>query len=170
MRIVSKLFNLIAVVVILALILLLFIMGKRSDIDPMSASVSVQLNQTGSSDSLAALENAFGCSLPYTSLSGTGSVRSVRSGSITAALAEWHNSDGLVIRAVRPVFCADLLLEDGMNIQSSWTMGPYSGILSRNDQRCTAFLSTDDAVYSFTLNAADSDALFSLLSTLHFSD
>ena len=165
-----KLSALFALLLLAALFFALPILGTSEKQVTSDGSSSLQSIGGVQSTSLDTLITTFGCDVPHDRAGGIGIVEDVTLGSLNARILRWQREGGLVISAVRPAAAAQLLREDGLELdtQHMWTVGGAGLITATGERGSCAYYTTDDAAYSLFLPGADTDALLSAVAILSF--
>ena len=165
-----KLSALFMLLLLAAVFFALPILGASKKHVSSDASESLQSIGGVQSTSLDNLIAAFGCDVPHDRASGVGVVEDVTLGSLNARILRWQRDSGLVISAVRPANAAQLLREDGLELdtQHMWTVDGAGLITATGARGSCAYYATEDAAYSLFLAGADTDALLSAVAILSF--
>lgn len=165
-----KLSVLFGLLLLAALFFALPILGASETHVTSDESASLQSIGGVQSTNLDTLISAFGCDVPHDRAGGIGVVEDVTLGSLNARILRWQREGGLVISAVRPAGAAQLIREDGLELdtQHMWTVGGAGLITATGERGSCAYYTTDDAAYSLYLAGADTDALLSALVMLSF--
>lgn len=115
----------------------------------------------------SALEQAFGCPVPYGSRSGVGRVTDAQLGSLQARVLTWQADNGIVTRAVRPAEAIQLIRYDDLTLDNStaWTLGSRTLLTAAGGNAACVYFSDEDAAYCLYQQNADIEKLLARLAS-----
>lgn len=167
MNMIRKLFSLLSALVLIAAFLfgLIMVSGEKEPASP--APVYPARIAPVTATDLSALTQAFGEDVPYRSLQGEGSVRSVPAGREFARMLTWNETDGLIVSAVQPAACAHLLRREGLITITNelWQVNGCTVAIAAGNGGACAYYQTEETAFSIYLPNAGSDQLLSALSS-----